>query len=143
MRHVHRSSKGAPSNPRMTVSAMAGAQLREWRERNKLSPTAAANVLGIQQRMVYYYEDGQPIPRHVELACADYDAQLEVDRLGKILIDAQDRGFALAMLAVEKQSDKAIADAKQAINMAKHDYQLAMLKLRALQDKVEEIHHSE
>lgn len=46
----------------------------DWRARNGLSWTGAAEALGMSRRMIAYYENGdRDIPLTVELACAAID----------------------------------------------------------------------
>lgn len=48
----------------------------EWRQRNRLSLSEAAQALGITRRMVSYYEAGSYlIPRMVGLACKGWEAE--------------------------------------------------------------------
>lgn len=47
----------------------------EWRLRNALSLTRAAEALGLSRRMVAYYSNGEkPVPRTVLLACRGWEA---------------------------------------------------------------------
>lgn len=47
-----------------------------WMERNGLSATTAAEVLGVGRRTVIYYRTGQkPLPRVVGLACYGWEKQ--------------------------------------------------------------------
>ncbi|CAK0766426.1 DUF2442 domain-containing protein [Gammaproteobacteria bacterium] len=47
-----------------------------WRERNRLSLSEAAKVLGITRRMISYYESGRYlIPKLVGLACKGWEAE--------------------------------------------------------------------
>lgn len=47
-----------------------------WMERNGLSASAAAEVLGVGRRTVIYYRTGQkPLPRVVGLACYGWETQ--------------------------------------------------------------------
>lgn len=53
---------------------MPVADFRDWRRRNGLSLTAAAEALGVTRRMVAYYESGvRPIPRTIMLACLGWE----------------------------------------------------------------------
>ena len=45
-----------------------------WVRRNDLSPTTAAEALGLSRRIVSYYRTAQrPIPKTVRLACMGYE----------------------------------------------------------------------
>jgi hypothetical protein len=46
----------------------------EWRMRNGLSLSAAAEALGLSRRTVAYYSGGRPVPRSILLACKGWDA---------------------------------------------------------------------
>ncbi len=46
----------------------------EWRLRNGLSLTAAAEALGLSRRTIAYYSRGRPVPRSIILACKGWDA---------------------------------------------------------------------
>jgi hypothetical protein len=46
----------------------------EWRLRNGLSLTGAAEALGLSRRTVAYYSGGRPVPRSILLACKGWDA---------------------------------------------------------------------
>lgn len=65
---------------------MSPKQFREWRKSMGLKQKEAANLLGLNKRMIQYYEkgirDGKPVkvPKYIRLACyalkmdiADYD----------------------------------------------------------------------
>jgi hypothetical protein len=46
----------------------------EWRLRNGLSLTKAAEALGVSRRMVAYYSNGEkPVPRPILLACKGWE----------------------------------------------------------------------
>lgn len=47
----------------------------EWRLRNGLSLSGAAEALGLARRTIAYYSSGRPIPRAILLACKGWDAQ--------------------------------------------------------------------
>ena len=48
----------------------------EWRLRNGLSLTGAAEALGLSRRMAAYYSNGdKPVPRTVALACRGWEMQ--------------------------------------------------------------------
>lgn len=49
---------------------MTADDFREWRKRLGLNRVEAAAVLGMGRNQPQRYEEGQPIPRHVALACA-------------------------------------------------------------------------
>lgn len=54
----------------------------EWRQRNGLSLSAAAEALGLSRRMVAYYSNGEkPIPKTVLLACRGWEAERRSKRL--------------------------------------------------------------
>ncbi len=46
----------------------------EWRLRNGLSLSGAAEALGLSRRTVAYYSGGRPVPRSILLACKGWDA---------------------------------------------------------------------
>ena len=46
----------------------------EWRLRNGLSLSAAAEALGLSRRTIAYYSGGRPVPRSILLACTGWDA---------------------------------------------------------------------
>jgi len=46
----------------------------EWRLRNALSLSAAAEALGLSRRTIAYYSGGRSIPRSILLACKGWDA---------------------------------------------------------------------
>jgi len=47
----------------------------EWRQRNGLSLSKAAEALGVSRRMAAYYADGEkPVPKTVLLACRGWEA---------------------------------------------------------------------
>lgn len=49
---------------------MTGAELREWRKKNRVSRVLLADTLGRTSRTLSAYESTElPIPRHIELAC--------------------------------------------------------------------------
>lgn len=49
---------------------MTAEQFTQWRERLGLTRIEAAALLGMGRNQPQRYEDGQPIPRYVALACA-------------------------------------------------------------------------
>lgn len=49
---------------------MTADQFREWRERLGLSRTGASEALGLGRNQPQRYEEGQPIPKYIALACA-------------------------------------------------------------------------
>lgn len=53
---------------------MTATQFREWRERLGLNRVEAAAVLGMGRNQPQRYEEGQPIPRYIALACAALEA---------------------------------------------------------------------
>ncbi len=69
---------GADSLWRITLIATGkedAVLFADWRLRNGLSLTAAAEALGLSRRMVAYYSSGQkPVPRTVLLACRGWEA---------------------------------------------------------------------
>ncbi|MEO1065918.1 MAG: helix-turn-helix transcriptional regulator [Pseudomonadota bacterium] len=64
-----------PMESEDTKSLMSAEQFRSWRKTLGLKQKDAANLLGLQKRMIQYYEkghrDGKPvvIPKSVRLAC--------------------------------------------------------------------------
>lgn len=46
----------------------------EWRLRNGLSLSGAAEALGLSRRTIAYYSGGRPVPRSILLACKGWDA---------------------------------------------------------------------
>lgn len=56
---------------------MTANDFREWRKRLGLNRVEAAAVLGMGRNQPQRYEEGQPIPRHVALACAAIEAGLD------------------------------------------------------------------
>lgn len=70
---------GAESLWRRTLEAIGrddAARFIEWRLRNGLSLSRAADELGVSRRMVAYYETGKhKVPRTVLLACAGWETQ--------------------------------------------------------------------
>ena len=46
----------------------------EWRLRNGLSLSGAAQALGLSRRTIAYYSGGRPVPRSILLACTGWDA---------------------------------------------------------------------
>lgn len=56
---------------------MTATQFREWRERLGLNRVEAAAVLGMGRNQPQRYEEGQPIPRYVALACAALEAGID------------------------------------------------------------------
>lgn len=53
----------------------AAREFVEWRLRNGLSLTGAAEALGLSRRMVAYYSNGEkPIPKTVLLACKGWES---------------------------------------------------------------------
>ena len=54
---------------------MTAEQLREWRTKLGLSQRTAATALGMHWRSVQDYEAGRTIPRVVELACKQVEAE--------------------------------------------------------------------
>lgn len=56
--------------------ATAAKDFREWQERMGFNNTQAADALGMGRNQPQKYKDGQPIPRHVALACAAIEAGL-------------------------------------------------------------------
>ena len=64
--------------------AMPTGAFNLWMERNNLSLSAAAEVLGISRRMVIYYRMGhRPIPKMVGLACKGHEAILKEQKRKK------------------------------------------------------------
>ncbi|MBA4747752.1 MAG: helix-turn-helix transcriptional regulator [Sphingopyxis sp.] len=54
-------------------------QFLEWRLRNGLSLTKAAEALGLARRTVAYYSNGdRPVPKAILLACKGWDASPEL-----------------------------------------------------------------
>ncbi len=54
-------------------------QFLEWRLRNGLSLSKAAEALGLARRTVAYYSNGdRPVPRSILLACKGWDASPEL-----------------------------------------------------------------
>lgn len=49
---------------------MTPTEFREWRERLGLNRVEAADALGMGRNQPKRYEEGQPIPKYVALACA-------------------------------------------------------------------------
>lgn len=49
---------------------MTADQFKQWRERLGFTRIEAAAALGMGRNQPQRYEDGQPIPRYVALACA-------------------------------------------------------------------------
>jgi hypothetical protein len=48
----------------------------EWRMRNGLSLTKAAEALGVSRRMIAYYSNAEkPVPRPILLACKGWEAE--------------------------------------------------------------------
>jgi len=46
----------------------------EWRLRNGLSLSSAAEALGLSRRTIAYYSGGRSVPRSILLACKGWDA---------------------------------------------------------------------
>ena len=46
----------------------------EWRLRNGLSLSGAAEALGLSRRTIAYYSSGRTVPRSILLACKGWDA---------------------------------------------------------------------
>ena len=65
-----------------TLSALGHDEARqflEWRLRNGLSLSKAAEALGLARRTVAYYSNGdRPVPRSILLACKGWDASPEL-----------------------------------------------------------------
>ncbi|MEP6869904.1 MAG: DUF2442 domain-containing protein [Novosphingobium sp.] len=50
-------------------------QFLEWRLRNNLSLSKAAEELGLSRRTIVYYSNGdRPVPKAIQLACQGWDA---------------------------------------------------------------------
>lgn len=54
---------------------MSPEDFKAWRERMGFNRTQAAEALGTGRNQPQRYEDGDVIPRHIELACAALEAQ--------------------------------------------------------------------
>lgn len=71
---------GADSLWRMSLKALGKENTLEfldWRMRNGLSLSAAAQALGISRRMVAYYSSGErPVSRTILLACKGWEAEV-------------------------------------------------------------------
>jgi hypothetical protein len=69
---------GADSLWLETLSALKREDARaflEWRQKNGLSLSKAAEALGLSRRMVAYYSNAEkPVPKTVSLACRGWDA---------------------------------------------------------------------
>ena len=61
---------------RLADQSMVAADFSAFLTRNRLTFDAAAAQLGISRRLVAYYASGQPIPRHIALACERLDQLL-------------------------------------------------------------------
>jgi len=61
---------------RLAEQTMVAADFNRFLGRNHLTFDAAAAQLGISRRLVAYYAAGQPIPRHIALACERLDQVL-------------------------------------------------------------------
>jgi hypothetical protein len=56
-------------------------QFLEWRMRNGLSLSKAADALGLARRTVAYYSNGdRPVPKAILLACKGWEASAELRR---------------------------------------------------------------
>jgi transcriptional regulator with XRE-family HTH domain len=108
---------GAETLWRLTLEqrgdAMSASDFRAWRERNGLSLTSAADVLGLSRRVVAYYLDGRRIiPKTVLLATKGYDAssgtaiRLDPELLGQITIAAAARRLSVDAWVTEAALEK-------------------------------------
>ncbi len=61
---------------RLAEETMVAADFSRFLRRNRLTFDAAAAQLGISRRLIAYYAAGQPIPRHIALACERLDQVL-------------------------------------------------------------------
>jgi len=55
---------------------MTATEFRQWRERLGLNRVEAAAALGMGRNQPQRYEEGQPIPKYVALACLALEAGL-------------------------------------------------------------------
>jgi len=59
-------------------NSMPADAFNAWLERNRISLSDAAKILGLSRRMIIYYHMGhRPIPRIVALACRGYESTLQ------------------------------------------------------------------
>ncbi len=85
--------------------AMAPADFKSWRRRNKLSQEKAAKALGLAKRTIIYYETGEKIiPKTVLLATRGFDASLQTSSHGQPPVYLDSDLFAAMQSAIAEKS---------------------------------------
>jgi predicted DNA-binding transcriptional regulator AlpA len=58
---------------------MTGADFRSWRLRCGLTAPAAARILGVSRRQIFYLQTSKEIPRAMAIAAAAVESEIKKD----------------------------------------------------------------